>query len=241
MSSSFPERAVAVSAIWRIESECEKEAEAAQSVKRSATEPQIDVANQCTAESQIVTDEEAMLRLKAHDKDALAALFDRYSRLLFTIALRILRDHGEAEDVMQSIFLNLYQNAAVYDPEKGSVKTWITQRAYYGALDRRDFLAYRQIYLGTDPETHPDRLIGDFDLEAITGSKLLREQLLRALEDLPEKQSVTLRLSFFEGLSLREIGERLGDSLDQVRHHYYRGLDKLRRSALVRSLRDKTL
>lgn len=188
-----------------------------------------------------MTDEEAMLRLKARDKDALALLFDRYSRLAFTIALRILRDHGEAEDVMQGIFLYLYQNADLFDPNKGSAKTWITQRVYYGALDRRDFLAYRQIYLGTDPETHPDRLIGDFDLERLTESKLLREQLLRALQDLPEKQSLTLKLNFFEGLNLREISERLGDSVDQVRHHYYRGLDKLRRSALVQSLRDKTL
>jgi RNA polymerase sigma-70 factor, ECF subfamily len=239
MSSSFPERAVVLSATWRIDSECEKELEGLHSVKQLPGEHRM--SKQPAAEGPVLTDEEAMLRLKAHDKNALALLFDRYSRLLFTIAFRILRDHAEAEDVMQSIFLDLYQNSSAYNPDKGSAKTWISQRAYYGALDRRDFLAYRQIYLGTDPETHPDRLIGDFDLERITGSKLLREQLTRALGDLPEKQSLTLQLNFFEGLNMREIGERLGETLDQVRHHYYRGLDKLRRSALVRSLRDKTL
>ena len=188
-----------------------------------------------------MTDEEAMLRLRARDKDALTLLFERYSRLVLTIAFRVLRDYGEAEDVMQTLFLHLYQNADEYDPDKGSAKTWITQRGYSRALDRRDFLAYRQIYLGTDTDVQPDTLIGDFDLERMMGSKLLREQLLKALQELPEKQRVTLRMNFFEGLDLREISERLGDPIAHVRHHYYRGLEKLRRSALIRSLRDNTL
>ena len=202
--------------------------------ERDVTEPAIEG-------PQTVTDEEALIRLKAHDKDALALLFERYSRLVLTIGYRILRDYAEAEDVMQNLFLHLYQNAEEYDADKGSAKTWITQRAYSRALDRRDFLAHRQIYLGTDADAQPDTLVGDFDLERIMGSKLLREQLHMALAELPEKQRLTLVLNFFEGLNMREIGERIGDPVTHVRHHYYRGLEKLRKSAIVRSLRDKPL
>jgi RNA polymerase sigma-70 factor, ECF subfamily len=222
LSSSFPERAIALSNTWRTESE------------RGVVEEAIE-------ELEAVKDEEALIRLKAHDKDALALLFERYSRLVLTIGFRILRDYAEAEDLMQSLFLYLFQKAELYDVDKGSAKSWITQKAYSRALDRRDFLAYRQIYLGTDSGVQPDMLIGDFDLERVMGSKLIREQLQRALEELPEKQQLTLKLNFFEGLDLREISERLGDSIAHVRHHYYRGLDKLRKSALVRSLRDKKL
>lgn len=124
---------------------------------------------------------------------------------------------------------------------RGTAKSWITQAAYHRALDRRDYLVYRQFYLGTEFEVLPDTLAGDFDLEHEIGSRLNRELLFKALEELPEKQCLTLKLNFFEGLELREIGERLGDSIANVRHNYYRGLDKLRKSALVRSLRDKKL
>lgn len=188
-----------------------------------------------------MTDEEAMMRLRSRDRDALALLFERYSRLVFTIAYRILRDYGEAEDLMQSVFLHLYEHAEGYDANKGSAKTWITQRCYSRALDRRDYLSHRQIYLGTDPDAQPDTLTGDCDLEQMMGSKLLRKQLMRALLELPEKQRLTLRMNFFEGLDLREISERLGDPVANVRHHYYRGLERLRKSEFARSLRGRAL
>ena len=222
LSPSFPERAIAISGVWRMPAE------------RAVSEQSIKVAPP-------MTDEEAMMRLKLRDRDALALLFERYSRLVFTIAFRILRDYGEAEDLMQSLFIHLYENADSYDPDKGSAKAWITQRVYSRALDRRDFLSHRQIYLGTDPETQPDMLISGFDLERIMELKLLRKQLLEALAELPERQGLTLKMNFFEGLNLHEISERLNESISQVRHHYYRGLNKLRKSPMARNLRGKTL
>ena len=222
MSSFFPERAINLSAMW------------ATAAERDVTKPFIE-------EPQTVTDEEALIRLKAHDKDALTLLFARYSRLVLTIGYRVLRDFAEAEDVMQDVFIYLFENPELFDAEKGSAKTWITQKAYSRSLDRRDFLAYRQIYLGTDADTQPDSLVGDFDLERVMGSKLLRDKLHLALAELPEKQRLTLVLNFFEGLNMREISERIGDPITHVRHHYYRGLEKLRKSAVVRSLQGKTL
>jgi RNA polymerase sigma-70 factor, ECF subfamily len=186
-----------------------------------------------------MTDEEALSRLKEEDRDALALLFERYSRLVMTIAFRVLRDRGEAEDLMQQVFINLFGKARDYDPDKGSAVAWITRLAYFQALNRRNFLSNRQFYVGTDFDSEVDSLAGEFDLEQEVGSKRNREQILRAMEDLTEKQRATLELSFFEGMTLREIGERLGDSLENIRHNYYRGLTKLRKNALVRNLRDK--
>lgn len=222
LSSPFSQRAMTLSAIWKEETECRPEE---QSVKELVS----------------VTDEEALNRLKAQDKDALALLFDRYSRLILAIGFRVLRDYGEAEELVQNVFLYLYQKAELFQADKGGAKSWITQAAYHRALDRRDYLVYRQFYLGTELEVVPDTLAGDFDLEREIGSRLDREQLLKALDELPEKQRLTLTMNFFEGLDLSEIGERLGDSIANVRHNYYRGLDKLRKSALVRSLRGKKL
>jgi RNA polymerase sigma-70 factor (ECF subfamily) len=222
LSSPLPERAISLPALWVREAEH-------RAVERPIEEPSL------------VTDEEALIRLKARDKDALALLFERYSRLVLAIGYRILRDYGEAEDLVQNLFLYLYQTADLYEAEKGSGRSWITQKAYSRALDRRDFLVHRQFYLGTDSKVQPDTLAGDFDLEREIASKLNRGQLLKALEELPDKQHLTLKLNFFEGLDMHEIGERLGESLAQVRHNYYRGLDKLRKSALVRSLRDRKL
>lgn len=231
LSSGSTERAIALSAVWR--------AEWKQCAAEHPIKPHTEELATLTGEG--VTDEEALERLKGQDKDALALLFERYSRLVMTIAFRVLRDRGEAEDSMQTFFLELFRKAHLYDVDKGSAGTWVTQRAYFHALNRRNFLATRQFYLGTDFDSEVDTLAGEFDLEKEIGSKRNREQIFRALEDLPEKQRATLELSFFEGMSLREVSERLGDSLEKVRHNYYRGLNKLRKSTLVQNLRDKKL
>lgn len=188
-----------------------------------------------------MTDEEALTRLKAKDKDALEVLFDRYSKMVSTIGFRILRDYGEAEEVAQNVFLYLYQKAELFHSEKGTARAWIAQVAYHRALDRREYLAHRQFYLGTDLTVPPDTLSGGNDIELEVGSKLKRDQILKAVEDLPEKQRKTLLLFFFEGLELSEISERLGESVANVRHYYYRGLDKLRGSAVVQRLWDTRL
>jgi RNA polymerase sigma-70 factor, ECF subfamily len=217
---------MALSAMWRAEPE------------RYAAEHPV---KPHTEELSLVTDEEALTRLKVQDKDALALLFERYARLVMTIAFRVLRDRGEAEDLMQNFFLYLFRKADLYDVHKGSAGAWITQRAYFHALNRRNFLANRQFYVGTDFDSEVDTLAGKFDLEQEIGAKHNREQIFSALGELPEKQRATLELSFFEGLSLREISERLGESLENVRHNYYRGLNKLRKNTLVQNLRDKKL
>jgi len=185
------------------------------------------------------SDEDLMACLQAKDEEALALLFDRYSRLVFSIGHRILRDYGEAEELVQETFLYVYQRAALYNPSKGRARSWIVQAAFHRALDRRQYLASRRFYLGTVSDSLADALCGDTDLDREITAKLDRAQLQKAFRELPEKQRQVLELFFFEGLELKEIGQRLNESLENVRHYYYRGLEKLRKNSFVKQLRRK--
>jgi RNA polymerase sigma-70 factor (ECF subfamily) len=184
------------------------------------------------------SDEELIQRVAARDPSALCELMNRYARLVMRIAARILRDSGEAEDLAQEVFLYVHRKAAAFDPLKGTGRGWIVQLAYHRAFDRRAFLGRRGFYDGTDNALLVDRLLGTTDLEHDTGACLSRIQLRKAFEELPGRQRQTLELFYFEGLQLREIGDRLGETFENVRHHYYRGLQKLRKNAIVQNLRD---
>jgi RNA polymerase sigma-70 factor, ECF subfamily len=182
-------------------------------------------------------DEELMARLQVRDSDALGALLERYSRLVLGIALRILRDHGEAEDIVQETFFYLYKRAGLFDATKGSARAWIVQVAFHRAVDRKLYLGRRGFYAGTEIDSVYDTLAGATDLDREIGTKIDRVQLERAFAELPEVQRRTLEMFYFEGLELREIAEELNDLLGNIRHHYYRGLERLRKSAFVSALR----
>lgn len=184
------------------------------------------------------TDEELMAGVQAKDAKALDLLFSRYSRLVFGIALRILHDHGEAEEAVQESFLCLYQKAALYDSVKGTAKGWIVQVAFSRARDRKAHLMRRGFYAGTDIQSLDDTLVGTCDTEHEVGVKLDFSQLQSAFDELTPMQRRTLELFYFEGLDLREIGERLQEPFGNVRHHFYRGLERLRKSPAVKRLRD---
>ena len=184
------------------------------------------------------SDEELMAGLQAKDDKALDLLFAKYSRLVFAIALRILNDRSEAEDIVQVVFFSLYQKAILYDPAKGTAKGWIVQVAFSRARDRRAHLLRRGFYSGTDVETLHDTLVGETDVEHEVGARLDFGHLRCALEELTTIQRRTLELFYFEGLELREISERIHEPFGNVRHHFYRGLERLRKSPAVRRLRD---
>jgi len=179
-----------------------------------------------------------MAQLQARDSNGLNLLFDRYARLVLSIALRILRDYGEAEDVVQDVFFYVYRKSALFEPARGSAKAWIVQIAFHRALDRKAHLSRRGFYLGTDIDPLHDTLLGHTDLEQEIGSEMNRLHLERAFEELPEIQRRTLDMFYFQGLELREISERLNEPLGNVRHHFYRGLECLRKSSFVQGLRE---
>jgi len=182
-------------------------------------------------------DEELMAQLRSRSSIALEVLFDRYSRLVYTVALRTLRDSGEAEDIVQDTFFYLYRRAELFDPQKGSAKGWIVQVAFHRALDRKSHLKRRGSYDGTEIDSVSDTLIGTTDLDREIGAKLNRARLERALAELPEAQRRTLEMFYFEGLELQEIADERNELLGNVRHHYYRGLERLRKTVFARKLR----
>jgi RNA polymerase sigma-70 factor (ECF subfamily) len=177
-----------------------------------------------------MTDEDVIERLRNGDKDALPILFDRFHRLVMKIALRILRDPGEAEDVMQEIFLEIFNKADQFDAAKGSAKTWILQYAYHRSLSRRQYLALRNFYdrrETTELEVLESNRV-DTSWRGLTFEEW-RRVIQQGLTTLNEKQRKTVEMVCFQGLLLSEIAERTKESLPNVRHHYYRGLQALRK------------
>jgi RNA polymerase sigma-70 factor, ECF subfamily len=103
-------------------------------------------------DAQKPSDEELMLQVQRGDGDAFATLFDRHHRLVLTIALRILRDVGEAQEITQNIFFELYRSAGRFDVERGTLKVWLLQFAYHRSINRRNYLVLRQFYNRPDLE-----------------------------------------------------------------------------------------
>jgi RNA polymerase sigma-70 factor (ECF subfamily) len=172
-----------------------------------------------------VTDEELLGRIALGSKDALALLFRKHRRTVLNVARRILRDESEAEDLCQDVFLLLFQKAKLFDPNKGTASSWIIQIAYHRAMNRRQYLAHRQHY--NTQELDEERVSGvsqTLFVDQITARNLLD----RLREQFSEEQRETLELHFFEGYSLREIAEKTNQTLGNVRHHFYRGLERLR-------------
>lgn len=185
------------------------------------------------------SDEDVMTRLRAGDSGALNFLLDRYSRLVLGVANRILHDRGEAEDVVQDVFLQVYRKASQFDPGRGTAKAWIVQIAFHKSYDRRSHLNRVGFYSDVGVESTCDGLRDKTDLERELGAKLNRVQIDKALGELSDMQRKTLELYFFEGLTLVDITHKLGESRDNIRHHLYRGLERLRESIFVRQLRDR--
>jgi RNA polymerase sigma-70 factor, ECF subfamily len=182
-------------------------------------------------------DEELLVRVAAGDKEAFALLFDRYAQLLYRVVYRVVDDHGEAEELVQEVFLRLFERAVQFDPAKGAAKPWMVRVAYNRALDRRTYLARRRFRAGTNLDLVAESIKGGDDLEEEFAAKAHRREVEQALEDLPQKQRTVLQLYFFEGLDLKEIAEKMGETLANVRHYYYRGLERLRKSAFAEALR----
>jgi len=185
------------------------------------------------------SDEELITNLQSQDATALDILFGRYARLVFGIASRILRDYSEAEEVVQETFFYVYQRAVLFDREKGGAKAWIVQIAFSRALDRKAHLSRRGFYVGTEIDSLDDTLVGQADVEREIGARLDFAHLQKAFEDLTQMQRRTLELFYFEGFELREISQRLHEPFGNVRHHFYRGLERLRKSPSVQRLRGK--
>jgi RNA polymerase sigma-70 factor, ECF subfamily len=178
-----------------------------------------------------VSDEMLLNCVAAGETDKLALIFRRYARTVHSVGSRILHDPGEADDLVQEVFLYIHRRCALYDRSKGSARSWIFQVAYTQAFLRRRHLKSHGFYASgiadKTRESEPlTKSVADYDqtAEGMFGRTVWRN----TLESLSSEQRETLRLHFFEGYTFREIAEKQGQSYANVRNHYYRGLEKLR-------------
>jgi RNA polymerase sigma-70 factor, ECF subfamily len=194
---------------------------------QGANQESLDSARPSYRELQPLDDTVLMKEVQAQNGDALAVLFDRYYSRVLSVALKILRDRAEAEDILQAIFLEIYQQAGKFDPAKGRFYVWLMQYAYHRSINRKNYLVVRQFYgnVPVDDLTEFDQ--GVHKLYALP-SQECRRFVHQALALLTEGQRRTIELVHFEGLTLKEVAEKTDESFSNVRHHYYRGLAKLR-------------
>jgi RNA polymerase sigma-70 factor (ECF subfamily) len=171
-------------------------------------------------------DQRVMQHLQAGNADAFAVIFKRYHRLVHVTALHILRDAAEAEDLTQSVFLEIYRKAGQFEPARGTLKVWLLQYAYSRSTNRRNYLLVRHLYNKAEVSAIDEAASfwspGRLQVQETT--RLATE----ALESLPDAQRQTIEMFFFEGLDFKEIAQRRNEKFSNVRHHYYRGLQRLR-------------
>lgn len=177
-------------------------------------------------------DEELLSEVAKGGSDALTILFRRYARLVHTVAKRILRDSIEADDLVQEVFIYLSRKASDYDSSKCAARSWIVQITYHRAIDRRRYLDSRHFYTHLDLD-HAKNVVSQISAgigEIEVSGQTVGKATIRALLDtLTEDQRHTLSLHFVEGFTFIEIAAKLDQSVGNVRNHYYRGLDKLRK------------
>jgi RNA polymerase sigma-70 factor (ECF subfamily) len=190
-----------------------------------------------------VSDEALMANICDGDNEALASLFRRYARIVRGVVYRVLRDTSEADDLLQDVFLLIHRLCKTFDSSKSPARLWILQMAYRRAISRRRYLTSRHFYTRLDLDDAASQLadsrmsVGKLE-DSIDGG-LKNGGLQQAFEALAENQRQTLRLFFIEGYTLEEIAAKLGQSRGNVKHHYFRGLDRLRKEFFAGTLPGK--
>jgi RNA polymerase sigma-70 factor (ECF subfamily) len=162
------------------------------------------------------------------DKDALARLYDQLARPLYSLAFRVLNDAGEAQDVVQDVFLQMWHKAATYDTSRGSVFAWAATLTRNRAIDRVRMRKRRTELLAESAAELQPASGGEDDS---AGSLWAREKagaVRAALTSLAPEQQKAVELAFFSGLTQQEIATRLNEPLGTIKARIRRGLMKLR-------------
>jgi RNA polymerase sigma-70 factor, ECF subfamily len=179
-----------------------------------------------------LADQAALARLARGDQHALAELYDRHAKPIYSLALRILRERADAEDIVQEVFAQAWNQAARFDTSRGAVAAWLLMMARSRAIDR---LRSRR----SRPETASDAAVVERmpdaavrqDLQLLSSEQV--ELVKSALNGLSAPQREVLELAYYEGLTHTEIADRLAEPLGTVKTRIRQAVIKLRES-LVR-------
>ncbi len=183
-------------------------------------------------------DEELMQRLAYQDLAAFRALYFRYGDLVYSTALRIVRDAHQAEDMVQEIFVRLWRRPGSYVAGRGRFPTWLISVARNRAVDGIRARSRRFRYEGASPEQQGRPLPSPSSDDPALTAELAdqRRLVLAALADLPPEQRQVIELAYFGGLTQQEIAQRLSQPLGTVKTRIRLGMQKLR-TALTPELR----
>jgi len=175
-----------------------------------------------------------LAQVSQKDQQALEALYAKYQRIVYSLVLRIVRDEDEASELLQDVFVQVWQKADLFDQDRGNFNTWLLTLAHNKAINTLRSKAYKKRALetrGDDDEIM--RLAGEAVTELRTPlseqiADDARKQVLDALRKIPDAQREALTLAYYEGLSQSEIAERLGVPLGTVKTRMRQGMLKLK-------------
>ncbi len=163
------------------------------------------------------------------DPEALSQLYDRYSRLIYSLACAIVGDEATAGEITLDVFVRVWQRAAQYRPERGRVSTWVTHIARHHAIDvlrRRQARAEHSLVSWED--VPPGALPTTDGPEPILELAARRQQVRTALVQLPAEQRQALALAYYQGLTHREIAQTLDQPLGTIKTRIRLAMQKLR-------------
>lgn len=172
-------------------------------------------------------DRAALERVARRDESGLAELYDRHGRLIYSLALRVLRDQGDAEDVVQEVFAQVWRQAGRYDRARGNVAAWLVMLTRSRAIDRLRRRQARPEAPGIESDAlaiADDAPLADDQLLTAVRAEAVR----LAMDGLPLLQRIAIELAFYEGLTHVEIAERLEQPLGTVKTRIRQGLLALR-------------
>jgi RNA polymerase sigma factor (sigma-70 family) len=170
-----------------------------------------------------LSDEALVALVVRSDEVALAELYDRYGRVAFGLALRILRDEALAEDAVQEAFLGVWRSAGRFLPERAKASTWILTLVHRRAVD----LVRREERRRTDVLDESYERAGA-STEETAWLQFERERVQSALRKLPDQQREALELAYYGGFTQAELAERLGQPLGTIKSRMFTGLSRLR-------------
>lgn len=163
------------------------------------------------------------------DKEALARIYDRYWRRVYSLAMRMLRNQSQAEEIAQDVFLTVWRQGGTYDSERGSFPTWIMSVTHNRCIDELRKVRRRARLPTFDiDDLHVEPSGDSEEVTKAVFNALDREELLEALDRLPSAQKQVIMMAYFQGLTQSEISAELSTPLGTVKTRMRLGLHKMR-------------
>jgi RNA polymerase sigma-70 factor (ECF subfamily) len=171
-----------------------------------------------------LSDEAVVALLARSDEQALAELYDRFGRVAYGLALRVLRDETLAEDAVQDAFLTAWRTADAFVPERAKASTWLLTLVHRRAVD----LVRREERRRAEPIEAAGDPVGEEAVDEAVWLRYQRERVQEALRRLPDPQREALELAYYGGFTQSELAERLGQPLGTIKSRMFSGLGQLR-------------